>query len=256
MTDSKAAEIHEQFVPIKTWANLPVDPLVEPWYRFSRVLEYIDPHVPKNEKISWLDTGCQMGQFLTLVRQRYDCDAYGIDDFAQDKVVEVCKKYLSLEINHADEIMEGWNYTQRQIDKDGISLDRTFHVISGLEVIEHIIDTDAFLAECRLHLKDNGLLVFSTPNFNSLRNRLTVPLGFYPTGPEYRTVIHHVRVYKADALTQHVESFGFRRLAIGGVTWLPVRWLKTPFMRTLDRMLADSLPSFAGNLIAVFQKDD
>ena len=84
-----------------------------------------------------------------------------------------------------------WRYFHRDL-AEGIHLHERFQFISALEVLEHMVDTDAFLKDCNEHLQSNGYLVLSTPNINSLRNRLTVPLGKYPAGLEYRNVIHHV----------------------------------------------------------------
>ena len=243
-------------MPIETWAGQAVNPLVEPWYRFSRVLEVAGPFIPLNPEISWLDVGCQMGQFLSCARSLYGVEALGIDDFAAADTVDVCRQYLSLEIDHPSEVLSGWAYYQRQIDKVGFSMNRQFDVVSGLEVIEHMVDTDGFIQECHSHLKPGGLLVLSTPNINSLRNRVMVPLGRYPAGMEHRTVIHHVRLYNAALLTEHVESFGFSRVALEGVTWLPVSGLGQGSYRHLDRFLSRQLPNFSGNLIAVFRKHD
>ena len=81
-----------------------------------------------------------------------------------------------------------------------------------------------------------------------------MPLGRYPAGLEYRTAIHHVRLYNARVLTQHVESFGFRRISLAGVSWLRMRWLHRPVLRRVDQWLADRMPQFCGNLVGVFQK--
>ena len=63
---------------------------------------------------------------------------------------------------------------------NGIELDNKFNYISTMEVIEHMIDTDSCLEDCYNLLNDGGKLILITPNINSLRNCLYVPLGYYP----------------------------------------------------------------------------
>jgi 2-polyprenyl-3-methyl-5-hydroxy-6-metoxy-1,4-benzoquinol methylase len=162
-----------------------------------------------------------------------------------------------MNIDSPEEIFDGsWHYFCRRIDQVGFALDKKFDMISALEVLEHMIDTDAFLEECRNHLASAGWLIITTPNINSLRNRVTVPLGTYPNGIEYRTVIHHVRLYNAANLKSHVESHGFRLVKMSGVSFLPRRTLVGVTVKGIDHQLSKLLPSLCGNLIGVFQKLD
>jgi len=241
--------------PIVTWLGRPVNSADEPWYRFGRVIAAVNRSVALPADAMWLDVGCQMGQFLKVVQGTYGTKPYGIDDFELATAVEVCRKYLRLEISTPDEIFDGsWHYYCRQIDQVGFALDERFDVISALEIIEHMIDTDAFLDECRNHLKADGWLVITTPNINSLRNRVTVPLGKYPTGIEYRTIVHHVRLYNAATLKSHIESHGFRLIDMSGVSFLPRHRMVRGRIQQIDRCLSRSLPSLCGNLIAVFRR--
>lgn len=241
---------------LRRWAGRPVDYAADPWFRFRRVLDVVDTVAVIPSGASWLDVGCQMGQFLALLRAEYAVDGWGIDDFAPQRAVEVCRRYLNLDICSSDEVLDGsWRYFQRQIERDGFAIEAKFLFISALEVIEHMVDTDAFIAECRNHLAADGYLVLTTPNINSLRNRVGVPLGRYPSGLEYRTVNHHVRLYNAEALKSHVESFGFRLRAMRGVSFLPRSIGPAGNVRdVLDRVLSNACPSLCGNLIAVFQR--
>ncbi len=241
-------------VGIKTWFGKPIDPYSDPWYRFGRILSLLERSqvaVPNGSR--WLDLGCQIGQFLKLLQTRYQISPTGIDDFDEDNVIEVCRKHMRLEIKSADEVLDpSWRYLSRRIDKMGFDIKEKFSFISALEIIEHMIDTDAFIKECRDHLEDGGYLVVSTPNINSLRNRLVVPLGFYPSGMEYRTINHHVRLYNAATLKSHVEEYGFRLVAMSGGNFLPMRFLRRGFLRRIDDLLSGRFPSFCGCIIAIF----
>jgi len=150
----------------------------------------------------------------------------------------------------------GWDY--RRIDAaTGLNLNRTFDVISALEVIEHIIDTDKFLDDISAHLAPHGLLLISTPNINNLLNRVLVPFGRYPIGLEFRNQIHHVRLYNVAALRGQLEAHGYEVLAVAGVQMLPQRWLlANSLLRCVSEALADRLPELAVNLIAIARKLD
>ena len=137
----------------------------------------------------------------------------------------------------------------------GLRLNRTFDVISALEVIEHIIDTDKFLEDISAHLAPHGLLLISTPNINNLLNRFFVPLGRYPIGLEYRNQIHHVRLYNVAALRSQLEAHGYEVLAMAGVQMLPQRWiLASALLRRFSEALSDFMPGLAVNIIAIARK--
>lgn len=240
---------------VKSFLGHPLDPFKEPWYRFDRVMSTLSRHVAIRPGAHWLDLGCQLGQFIQRLRATQSIVATGIDDFEKADAAEVARRYFGIELADPSVAMDAsWRYLCRSIDKSGLALDgEKFDFISALEILEHMVDTDRFLEECRRHLAARGHLVISTPNINSLRNRLQVPFGVYPAGMEYRTVIHHVRLYNAAALRSHVEEHGFRLVAMAGVSLMPARLLRHALLRKVDAWLADRWPSLCGNLIAIFQ---
>jgi 2-polyprenyl-3-methyl-5-hydroxy-6-metoxy-1,4-benzoquinol methylase len=241
-------------IGIKTWFGKPIDPYSDPWYRFDRILSLLErSRVAVPDGSRWLDLGCQIGQFLKLLQTKYQLSPTGIDDFDENNVVEVCRRHMRLEIKSAGEVLDpSWRYLSRRIERTGFDIKEKFSFISALEIIEHMIDTDAFINECRNHLENNGYLVVSTPNINSLRNRLAVPLGLYPSGMEYRTINHHVRLYNVATLKSHVEEYGFRLVAMSGVNFLPMRLLRGGLLRRIDGLLSSRFPSLCGGIIAIF----
>lgn len=243
-----------QSSPTLRWFGQPIDPFDEPWYRFGRVLSLVErcTAIPMNAK--WLDVGCQIGQFIKFLQARQQIVAAGIDDFDEKGVREICRKYFHIEIKDAGEVFDGsWRYRCRRIDKVGFDIDERFSFVSALEVLEHMIDTDAFLRECHEHLEAGGHLVISTPNLHSLRNRVKFPFGGYPSGMEYRTVVHHVRLYNATVLISHFKEHGFELEAISGVNFLPIKFIRQGRVTNIDARLADYAASLCGNIIAVFR---
>ena len=226
----------------------------DPWYRFDRVIALLEAHAPIPSGATWLDLGCQLGQFLHRVLAEHDILATGIDDFEPGNVAEVCRKYFQIELGDPSQVFTAsWRYLCRDIARGGFGVDEKFRYISALEILEHMVDTDAFLNECRRHLEPGGFLVVTTPNINSLRNRVMVPLGRYPAGMEYRNKIHHVRLYNADTLVSHLGEHGFRAIALAGVSFVPARALANPGVRAVDAVVASRVPSLCGNLIGLFQ---
>lgn len=244
-------------LPIAAWAGRRIDPAAEPWYRFGRVLATLDKCTTVPPGAKWLDVGCQMGQFLKVVAAKYGAAPAGIDDFVENDAVEVCRKYLRLVIDRPSDIFDGsWRYFTRRIDQTGFALNEKFDFVSALEVLEHMVDTDAFIDECRNHLASDGWLIISTPNINSLRNRIAVPLGRYPAALEYRTLVHHVRLYNAGILKEHIESHGFKLQRMAGTSFLPRHLARGSVARRIDVGLSETTPQLCGDLIAVFRRID
>ena len=103
-------------------------------------------------------------------------------------------------------------------------------------------------------LQEGGFLILSTPNINSLRNRIKVPLGHYPAGLEYKNNIHHVRLYNLCSLKNHLREHGFEVPEAIGVNFLPARLLTNNVLRALSDRLANALPQLCSNFIVVARR--
>ncbi|OGW91137.1 MAG: hypothetical protein A3D28_04475 [Omnitrophica bacterium RIFCSPHIGHO2_02_FULL_63_14] len=204
-------------------------------YRFERVLALLEERTAVREGDAWADLGCHTGTFLRMVIARYGVDPAGVDVYPPHRPPDP------------------WAYFQR--DLPVFDLPRQYRFISALELIEHVIDTDAFLKGCRDLLEPGGFLILSTPNINSLRNRVMTFFGVYPANLEYKNVIHHVRLYNARKLEEHLAEHGFETLSVRGVSFLPLRFDHAN--RTVGRLsarLADRFPRLCGNLIVIARK--
>lgn len=89
--------------------------------------------------------------------------------------------------------------------------DSAFDVVYAGEVVEHVVDTTAFLEDARRVLRASGALILTTPNLASFENRLRLLLGMYPKWVEYRLEggHGHVRSYTPRALFSHLAEIGF-----------------------------------------------
>lgn len=206
-------------------------------FRFQRGIDLLtSAGAVLDADATWLDLGCHQGQFLKKLIAQYSVRGVGSDD------------WNAAQKSPAD---SHWEYFQADLDRE-LPWPEPVDVISALEVLEHMIDTDGFLRRIFDKLKPGGWLLLSTPNINCLRNRVMVPLGAYPTGLEYRNQIHHVRLYNAPTLRRHLIEHGFDDVRIIGVSFLP---LSSPVgVSALSTRLADRLPELCNNIIAVARK--
>jgi 2-polyprenyl-3-methyl-5-hydroxy-6-metoxy-1,4-benzoquinol methylase len=206
-------------------------------FRFRRGIALLESRAGKIPAGAlWLDLGCNQGQFLELVVRDHRVKGVGFDDWNAGLKTP----------GRVD-----WQYIQANLDKD-LPWDEPADFISALEVLEHMIDTDGMLSRMHDALKPGGWLLLSTPNINCLRNRLTVPFGAYPTGLEYRNVIHHVRLYNVATLREHLHEHGFGNISFAGVSFLPLALE----MGTggVSSALADAFPGLCNNMIVVAQR--
>ncbi|HYT09417.1 MAG TPA: class I SAM-dependent methyltransferase [Mycobacteriales bacterium] len=102
-----------------------------------------------------------------------------------------------------------------------------FEVVASLQVIEHLWDQPAFLAECRRVLRPAGTLLLSTPN------RLTFAVANRPMNP-----FHH-RELSARELTDLLTAGGFEVARLLGLRHgRRLRGLDRRFSSLVDAQLA------------------
>jgi 2-polyprenyl-3-methyl-5-hydroxy-6-metoxy-1,4-benzoquinol methylase len=103
-----------------------------------------------------LDVGCGTGAWLARLQRRGFSNLYGIDaDVAQ---ASSCKGATIARADLNDP--QPWPVHGR------------FQLITAIEVIEHIENVGLFLDHVREHLEDDGCLLLTTPNIESLAARL------------------------------------------------------------------------------------
>lgn len=130
-----------------------------------------------------LDVGCNVGYGLPILREAVD-DVTGVD-------------VSPTAIAAAQSSLKDAGVTVRLIDEDGRLPfdDGCFESVSSCQVIEHVPDVPAYLAEIRRVLKPGGRAYFSTPN-----GRLRLEPGFPPWNPE------HLREYTPEELGEAVAA--------------------------------------------------
>lgn len=109
--------------------------------------------IPDGAKV--LDIGCNSGEFMRMLKEKKRCDVYGVDISA--KVVDLAKaKGLNVQV----------------VDADALPMfpDKTFDVVTMMEVLEHFHDPLPYLKEVRRVLKDDGIFLGSCPHANLERH--------------------------------------------------------------------------------------
>ena len=212
----------------------------DPYYRFIRTIELIkksELKIEKNE--TWVDLGCHYGELINLVGGSFDCNFVGIDDWNLKAALP------ATEFNYFPSNLAEKEWPLQLLGKN-------VRVVSATEVIEHMIDTDQFLRSISsVFAEGQGYLILTTPNINSLRNRVLVPFGVYPASMEYRNIIHHVRLFNVGALEELLNSNGYEVLHCIGVSFFPERFLKINFVRIISEKLANLFPTLCGNIIVI-----
>ena len=104
--------------------------------------------IPIGAKV--LDIGCNDGVFMEMLKDRRQCDVTGVE--ISDSMIEVCKK-------------KGLNVLKTEGDILPFK-DKSFDVITIMEVIIHVFDVDKFLSEIQRVLKPNGVVMGSSPHKN------------------------------------------------------------------------------------------
>lgn len=135
-----------------------------------------------------LDIGCYDGALLSLVKNQNN-NLYGLD--ASQWAVAKCRQKNIQAQNFF------WD--------DSAPLpygDNFFDLVIAGEIIEHIFDTEYFLAEIRRVLKTDGKLLLSTPNVASLGRRLLLFLGKNPL----------TEISVAPGNAGHIRYFTFKAL--------------------------------------------
>jgi 2-polyprenyl-3-methyl-5-hydroxy-6-metoxy-1,4-benzoquinol methylase len=164
---------------------------------FAMRSRFLLDRVQAGERV--LDVGCAEGRFTAQLAQA-GADVVGID-VAEEPLRRARARHPQLDLRLVRD--EGpW-------DLD----DASFDVVWAGEVLEHVLDTAAWLSEVRRVLRSGGSLLVSTPAHGRLAlarlalSRHAFAAHFDPRGD-------HLRFYSSDTLTRLIGEFGFQEIRV------------------------------------------
>ncbi len=99
-----------------------------------------------------------------------------------------------------------------------------FHLVTSLEVIEHVSDKSAFLRALTAALADDGLMILSTPN-RTAKSRLLLIEGAERLGMIPRGTHHHHDFITPDELADLCQAAGLEMSRPSGIGWSPAKGL-------------------------------
>lgn len=154
-----------------------------------------------------LDIGCGAGDFMKIAKER-GWDVKGVD--ISDVAVEHVKNKLEFE---ALKVSEGGEQLPEVFDQ------HSFHVVTMLDVIEHLQDPYGYLGRVARLIKNNGLLIIQTPNANSWLFRIPRKIRVLVPSREKRKIFHesncyHLYFFTPETLSRLLGRLSFTTLEI------------------------------------------
>jgi SAM-dependent methyltransferase len=171
------------------WERLP-DELEAPDFELRR--DFLLGETRRGDRA--LDLGCGVGAF-TAVLAEAGADVTG---------VEVAEAALA----RAREAHRELDFRLAPLEGPLPFADRAFDLVWASEVIEHVADTERWLAEVRRVMTPGGRLLLTTPSHGRLRvailgvERFSEPFG------------DHLHLYTRGSLTSALNDLGFEQLEV------------------------------------------
>lgn len=195
--------------------------------RYKKIYRYLSKKTPGR----LLEIGCANGSFLRLMK------AKGWDVTGADITSALVKKCKANELNVVQhDAQQPFPFRSK------------FDVIVAGEVIEHMVDADKFLKNCRDALKPGGTVIITTPNLAFIVNRVRLLFGKRPL---FAYSDFHYKMFLLDDLKEKVSKrFKIKRV-LGSHVLVSTRRgaLFKPF-----ETIADVAPSMSAHFIIIAEK--
>lgn len=180
--------------------------------RYRDDLSEIERFLPDKGRI--LDVGCAYGWFLEAARER----GWQTSGVEIEEATAAVAREAGIDVRIGT--LAGAGYEGASFDAVGL-----------WDVLEHIPDTDAFLAECRRILRPGGILAVQSPNVRSVMAKLMKDDWSWLLLPQ------HVYHFTPSSLRRTLERRGFE--VARAYTWEPTEAFiedATRKMRLLGRV--------------------
>lgn len=171
-----------------------------------------------------LDVGCGAG-LLCEPLARMGAAVTGVD--AAPENIDAAKA-------HAGPSGFDINYRAGELADQGLG---QFDVVTSMEVIEHVTDPAAFIAELVRHLKPGGLLLLSTPN-RTAASRLFLVEAAERLGQVPRGTHDWDQFLTPEELTALLGDAGLEVVEMQGIAFSPLKGLHLSSNLTLNYILS------------------
>jgi 2-polyprenyl-6-hydroxyphenyl methylase/3-demethylubiquinone-9 3-methyltransferase len=171
-----------------------------------------------------LDVGCGAG-LLCEPLARMGAAVTGVD--AAPENIEAAKAHAQLSGLDID-------YRAGEIAEQGLG---RFDVVTSMEVIEHVTDPAAFVAELARHLKPDGLMLLSTPN-RTAASRLFLVEAAERLGQVPRGTHDWDQFLTPEELTVLLEDAGLAVVEMQGIAFSPLKGLHLSSNMALNYILS------------------
>lgn len=152
------------------------------------------PFVPSGLKCV-LDVGCGAGGFGALLKERFGCEAWGIESNEEAAAIAATKLDHVL-VGDASVIVAELPKSQ-------------FDLIACNDVLEHMPWPDQFLANVTPALTESGVILASLPNLRYFRALKTLLRGDFPWEPDGIFDRTHLRFFTFRAVRELFERAGY-----------------------------------------------
>ncbi len=170
-----------------------------------------------------LDMGCGAG-LLAEPLARLGASVTGVDAAAE-----------TVAIARAHAAAGGLNIDYRQGDAEAVT-GETYDLVTCLEVIEHVADPGAFVAQLARLVAPGGLLILSTPAKTTLSRFAMISVGETVGGIPAGTHDWE-RFVSPEELRAHAEAAGLRVIDQSGLSFSPARGFVLSDSLALDHFL-------------------
>lgn len=145
---------------------------------------------------SLLDIGCHTGNFGALAKEKFGCRVVGSE--VNPQAAEVARKKL-------DDVIG---------DVLAAKMGERFDCVTCLDVIEHFVDTEAFLRKAWELLNPEGYLLLSVPNVGHWSVLEDLMAGRWDYQPAGTLCVSHVRFFTRRSIEAVLGASGFGIVSI------------------------------------------
>jgi len=202
--------------------------LIQEWEQQVKNLQHAIDFLNELEPGIILDVGCGPGFLLSALDEKWD--KYGAD--VSKTALEYCAKYAR--VYHGE-------LSQLDLKED------TFDLVVMNHVIEHLTEPLEYITEARRILKDRGILIIATPDFDSACAR--------HFGNNFR-MLHdkgHISLFTSFSLVKILEDCGFEIIQVEYPFFDTVYFSKENMLRMFGTSKVS--PPFYGNHVVVYARN-